>query len=210
MTKRILCFGDSNTFGYNPLNCGRHPKNQRWTGILSELLPDCEIIEQGLNNRTGFFKNPDGLKYCGGEYFSIFLQNYRNLDLCIIALGTNDAQFFYKLDKDIARKGIQNFINSVREVNQNTKILIIPPVRIKENILNGIFKMQFDKNSIEISEKVFPVYEQVSKENNCYYFDFNKIAAPSDNDGLHYTKESHKLIAKNLAEFIKLNIFRGE
>ncbi len=205
--KRILCYGDSNTFGYNPQNCGRYPKSQRWTGILSELLPDCEIIEEGMNNRTGFFKNPDGLEFSGGEYFSTILRNYENIDLYIIAVGTNDAQFFYKLDEDIARKGMQNYIDSVREVNENTKILIIPPVRIKENILNGIFKMQFDKKSIETSENVFPVYEQVAKENNCFYFDFNKIASPSEKDGLHYANESHKLIAQSLAEFIKSNIF---
>ena len=204
--KRILCFGDSNTFGFNSSDCGRYAKNERWTGVLSELLPDCEIIEEGMNNRTGFFKNADGLEFSGEEYFPIILQNYENIDLYIIALGTNDAQFFYNLDENIARSGMQKYIDLVREVNENTKILIIPPVRIKANILDGIFKMQFDKKSIETSEKVFPVYEQVAKENNCLYFDYNKITSPSEKDGLHYTKESHKLIAENLAEFIKTEI----
>lgn len=203
--KRILCFGDSNTFGYNPETCGRYDKNTRWTGLLSKLLPDCEIIEQGMNNRTGFFKNPDGLKFCGGEYLSIYLQNYRNLDVCIISLGTNDAQFFYKLDEDVTQKGVQNLIDSVREVNKKTKIIIVPPVRIKENILNGIFIMQFDLKSVEKTEKTFPIYERVAKENGCLYFDFNEFVTPSEKDGLHYSKDSHKIIAQKLAEFIKNN-----
>lgn len=61
--KKILCYGDSNTFGYVPEDGSRYPKNIRWTGILGEYLgKDFEIIEQGMNNRTGFFKSLDGLK----------------------------------------------------------------------------------------------------------------------------------------------------
>ena len=36
--KRIVCFGDSNTFGHNPLDGSRLPRDQRWTGILSDLF----------------------------------------------------------------------------------------------------------------------------------------------------------------------------
>ena len=38
---------------------------------------------------------------------------------------------------------------------------------------------------------------------NCKYFDFNELVKPSQTDGLHYTKESHQIIAQHLAEFIK-------
>ena len=59
--KKILCYGDSNTFGYNPETGGRYDKNTRWSGILSYLLKEnYEIIEEGMNNRTAFFKNPEG------------------------------------------------------------------------------------------------------------------------------------------------------
>ena len=65
--KKILCFGDSNTFGFNPETGARFDKNSRWSGILASLLfPEYEIIEEGMNNRTGFFKNPEGLKQSGG------------------------------------------------------------------------------------------------------------------------------------------------
>ena len=39
---RILCFGDSNTWGLNPLNASRHPK--RWTRVLAELGNDAGVI----------------------------------------------------------------------------------------------------------------------------------------------------------------------
>ena len=44
--KKILCYGDSNTFGFNPANGSRYSEEQRWSGRLKELLkPDYEIIE---------------------------------------------------------------------------------------------------------------------------------------------------------------------
>jgi lysophospholipase L1 and related esterases len=201
--KKILCYGDSNTFGFIPENCKRYDKDSRWSGILSEILKEnYQVIEEGMNNRTGFFKNPEGLKQSGGEYLSVFLQNHRNLDICIISLGTNDAQFFYSLDENSTKNGLQNLIDSVREVNIKTKIIIVPPVKITENILHSGFSMMFNHESIDKINKVFPIFEQIAKENNCLYFDFNQITSPAQKDGLHYTKESHTIIANKLAEFI--------
>ena len=49
MTKRIMCFGDSLTWGWNPIESGipieRYSKEKRWTGILaSELGPEYEVL----------------------------------------------------------------------------------------------------------------------------------------------------------------------
>ncbi len=200
--KKILCYGDSNTFGYIPENSGRYDKDSRWCGVLANLLQNCEVVEEGMNNRTGFFKNPAGLKQSGGEYLSVFLQNCKDIDICILAVGTNDAQFFYELDEEKTEAGLKNLINSVREANPLTKIIIIPPVKITENILKSGFAMMFDRNSIEKIEKVFPVFEKTAKQNDCLYFDFNKFAVPSVVDGLHYSAQSHKIIGEELAKFI--------
>lgn len=202
--KKILCYGDSNTYGFVPAIGTRYNKNERWSGILSTLLsPDFEILEEGLNNRMGFFKSPESIKHSGGEYLPIYLQNHKDIDICILALGTNDSQFFYNLDEKIAYKGLQKLINSLKEINPNTEIIIIPPLKIQKNILNGIFSMQFDLTSVERIKKVFPIFEQVAKENNCKYFDFNELVSPSTADGLHYSKEAHRIIAQHLAGFIK-------
>lgn len=201
--KKILCYGDSNTYGFIPKTCGRYNKSERWSGILSELLPDCEIIEEGMNNRTGFFKNPEGLKQSGGEYLSVYLQNHKDIDICIISLGTNDSQIFYSLDENSVREGLQNIIKTIQEINLRTEIIIIPPVKISTYILKSGFSMMFDKDSIKKNHSTLPIFKQVANESGCEYFDLNEIVTPSEIDGLHYTKESHKLIAQHLAEFIK-------
>ena len=202
--KKILCYGDSNTYGFIPSSGKRYDKDTRFGGILTSILSsDFEIIEEGMNNRTGFCRNPEGLKQSGGEYLSIYLQNHRDIDICILALGTNDFQFFYNIDENIIREGLQNLINSIRIYNPNARIIIVPPVKITQNILKSYFSMMFNQESIEKIQKMFPIFKNTAQANNCLYFDFNLITEPSDTDGLHYTKESHKLIAEHLAEFIK-------
>lgn len=201
--KKLLCYGDSNVYGFIPKTCGRYEKSERWSGILSELLPYYEIIEEGMNNRTGFFKNPEGLKQSGGEYLPIYLQNHQDLDIIILALGTNDAQIFYNLDERIIKNKLQEFIDIIRKTNLRTEIVIIPPVKIMPYILNSSFSLMFDKDSIKRNHNTLPVFKQIAKENCCEFFDINEIVTPSEADGLHYTKDSHKIIAQNLAELIK-------
>ena len=54
----ILCYGDSNTYGYNPVNGLRYPKDVRWTGVLQKLLGEqYAVIEEGCNGRTTVFED---------------------------------------------------------------------------------------------------------------------------------------------------------
>jgi len=56
MKRTIFCYGDSLTWGYKPEDGSRFPYDQRWTGLLQELLGgDCRVIEQGFNGRTTVF-----------------------------------------------------------------------------------------------------------------------------------------------------------
>ena len=54
----ILCFGDSNTWGYKPDKTGRFDENTRWTALLQKKLdPEYHIIEEGLCGRTTVFQD---------------------------------------------------------------------------------------------------------------------------------------------------------
>lgn len=51
--KKVLCFGDSNVYGFIPKNGQRYDKNTRWTGILEQYSHNkFDIIEAGCNNRS--------------------------------------------------------------------------------------------------------------------------------------------------------------
>jgi len=88
--KHILCFGDSNTWGYSPQDGGRHPSDVRWTGVLQKSLgTDYRIIEEGLNGRTTFI-NEEGDEArplrSGSDVLQIILESHRPLDFVTIML----------------------------------------------------------------------------------------------------------------------------
>ena len=106
MTKSILCYGDSNTWGYVPGSEGeRFPWEVRWPGVLQAELGDkFRVIEEGLSGRTTVLDNPLEQYRNGREYLLPCLQSHQPLDLVVIFLGTNDLCDRYSLPPlDIAR-----------------------------------------------------------------------------------------------------------
>ncbi|MBR6126804.1 hypothetical protein IKQ21_03880, partial [bacterium] len=199
--KKILCYGDSNTFGYKPDDGERYGKNSRWTGILqSKLGENFEIIEEGMCDRTGFVDNPKGFIFSAQKHFPELISNIDKVDIIILALGTNDLQLFYDINDKQIEDGLKILINLAKE--KSDEIILIPPVILDENILKGSFNFQFDEKSIEKSKKVGEIYKKLAKTMDCKIFDFNEFVKPSKIDGLHYDENSHKLIAENLALYI--------
>lgn len=57
--KVILCFGDSNTYGRDPVTKGRLDRKTRWPGVLQNTLGEkYYVIEEGLNGRTTVWDDP--------------------------------------------------------------------------------------------------------------------------------------------------------
>lgn len=199
--KRILCFGDSNTFGYNPHNGTRYDKNIRWTGVLQKLAGNnYEIVEAGGNNRTAFSNNPDGTEYTGYKLIPEYLKEH--YDTIIIAIGINDLQKFYNQTLEKFEKGINNFVSIIIKNAPKSKIIILSPSHIKKNILKSNFKFLFNEESIEKSKEITPVYERIAKAYNCEFLNLNDIVETSDIDGLHYEQNEHKKIAESIIKLI--------
>lgn len=199
--KKILCYGDSNTFGFNPKDGSRFDANTRWVSLLQKNLgPDYEVIDEGMCNRTGFVENPDGFIFSGSKHFQQLMGNLENIDILILWIGTNDLMFQYNIDFETIENGLKNLIELAKPKAE--KIIIIPPVILRENILGSYFANMFDGTSIEKSKSVGRIYKKLAKTNNCVYFDVNEFVKPSDVDGLHYDEVSHKIIADKLAAYL--------
>ncbi len=200
--KKVLCFGDSNTFGFIPENGGRYDKQTRWTGILAELLgTDYKIIETGCNNRTAFTDNPAGVQMTGYKILPTLLSE--DLDLVILNIGINDLQKIYSTSQEDIEHGIKGLIRTVKAGAPRAKILLISPSCLKVNILKSYFAQLFDENSIEKSTWLAPIYEKIAKEEGCEFLDMDKFVPASDLDGLHYTPEAHKKVASVILNSIK-------
>ena len=100
----ILCYGDSNTYGYNPVNGLRYPKDVRWTGVLQKMLgEEYEVIEEGCNGRTTVFEDAKEPWKAGLGYLRPCLNTHKPIDFVIMMLGSNDLKrMFHASAQEIA------------------------------------------------------------------------------------------------------------
>lgn len=193
--KKILCFGDSNTYGYIPNNGARYDKNTRWTGVLSLLSHGkFEIIEDGCNNRTAFAANPAGKIFTGYEILPELLTN--DFDVVVLAIGINDTQFLYNLSSIEIASGVEKLINIVKVKSPQAKIILVAPSILTDDVLNGNFACLFDRTSIEKSRQLPLLYQKIAEKQNIKFLDLNSVAKTSSLDGLHYAPEQHLKIAQ--------------
>ena len=199
--KKILCFGDSNTYGYIPGSGARYSSDSRWPAILKDTFKDkFLLIEEGCNNRTCFANNPDGDIFTGYKILPKLLSD--DIDCVILAIGVNDLQKFYRPSDIEIASGIENLVAIVRRICPVTKIIIASPSNMTLDVLKSNFSLMFDELSVKQSEKMSELYRIIADKCGCYFIDLNKIAKVSELDGLHYSKDSHIKIAYALKEII--------
>ncbi len=211
--KRILCYGDSNTWGYiSGSDHQRYNKKERWPRILQSLLEEnYEIIEEGLNSRTLISNDPRPGKEGknGSEYLIPCLDTHDPIDLVILMLGTNELKFNYnKTPEGIGEILEEYFVKKILNrksqfTGKYPKLLIVTPPLVNE-FADERTSIKY-KDASEKSKKLNEIYEEVAKRNNCYFISNDKLEVGID--GVHLTKESHKILAEILKEKIE-DIFR--
>ena len=113
--KNILCYGDSNTFGFIPVSGKRYSIDERWTGILQKLLGnEYRIIEEGLNGRTTVFEDPSKAGRNGKAYLEVCLESHKPIDLIIISLGTNDLKTKFSASENVIAQNMRRLILTVK------------------------------------------------------------------------------------------------
>ena len=210
--KHILCYGDSNTHGYNPYSKGRYDINERWTGVLQELLgSEYRIIEEGLNSRTTVLDDPIDDYRNGKTFLTPCIKTHYPLDLIIIMLGSNDMKSRYNMTATEISKGVCKLVEIAQSVTSSkspdktpSKILLVSPIHIGEKMLDKDFGEEFGcERSYNISRKLAEKYEKVADSLGVYFMDASQYAEPCELDGLHMTKEEHKKLALAFCNKIK-------
>ena len=203
--KNILCFGDGNTYGFNPETGGRYGKNERWTGILQDLLKEhYNIIEEGRNARTVIFKDFTDIKTCGVDYLPYCLNIYPNIDMIIIMLGINDFQTLFRASVDDVLDGIRTIVDLIRvsEYHKNTKILFLAPPNISEDVKGCKFGCMFDEKSVQKSKHYAEKLKILAEKLNCSFFNLNDIIKTCSEDGIHINSFEHKKVANTVADLV--------
>ena len=132
MGKRILCIGDSNTWGYIPGSGERYEKNVRWTGKLAQTLGEnYEVIEEGMNGRTTAFTDKIEPGTAALDYLYPCLISQFPLDYIIVMLGTNDTKTRYGVNTVEIGYGLDEVLLKIEETcrrkSQTPEKIVIAP-----------------------------------------------------------------------------------
>ena len=212
--KKILCYGDSNTWGFIPgsldLATGymeRYPRHIRWTGQLQERLGhDYLVIEEGLCGRNTNIGNPPDL---GGEssngkmYLPPCLLSHAPLDWVVLMLGSNDFKTSLNRSAEDVAFGLEELIRIIQsstsglDMRNPPQILLIAPSFL--NTQQGMFSDIFNGAS-EKSKALPALCEKLAEKYNCEYLDMSLHMTMSEVDGLHIDENNQILFSKLVYE----------
>lgn len=208
MKKRILCFGDSNTWGAIPQESNRYPENIRWTGVLqNELGKNYQIIEEGHNGRTTVFDDVIEWRLSGLKYFMPCCSSQSPLDLIILMLGTNDLKTRFGVDARSIAYGLQRYLDvlSITPMDGNKpKVLIVSPILIDPTYKNDLlFYDIFGENADIRSQGFAKAYSEFAENAGLAFLDASLYGKASSLDGVHMDANSHNKLGKAIAKKVK-------
>jgi lysophospholipase L1-like esterase len=206
--KTILCYGDSNTYGYIPETGMRYPRNIRYPGVLQSLLgEEYTVIEEGCNGRTTIYDDPiDGWKN-GLDYLQPCLYSHKPVNIVILMLGSNDLKATFCLNAQKIAEGAGVLVDVIKAFTKEKqgfvpKIILVSPPEIGAGIRTSPFYGAFYENAIEESRKFPEQYKKVADDKGCIFFNAAKYIYPSEYDSLHLTPDAHRMLAQKLSELI--------
>ena len=199
--KVILCYGDSNTWGWDPISEKRYARDERWPGVLRQALgPGYLVIEEGLNGRTTVWDDPiEGYKN-GKTYLPPCLETHKPIDLVIIMLGTNDLKMRFSVSAyDIANSaGALVDIVKKSTVGPNDAapqvLLIAPPPIAKLTEYAQMFEGAAAK-----SQRFSEEYRRAAEEHGCELLDASQAVVSSDVDGVHFELGEQRKLGQAVA-----------
>ena len=207
--KRILCFGDSNTFGSRPTG-GRFDESIRWPMRMATLLGDgYTVIEEGFGGRTTVFDDPvEGGYKSGANYLPPCLMSHNPLDLVILMLGTNDLKIRFGMNARTVAEGNMRLIRLIMQYAMNAegaapKILLVSPPVVGDWIMKTHFAEVFGPEAPEKSRKFAAEFSRYARLMRCEYLDASLYAEPSKEDALHLNQENHLRLADAMAAKVR-------
>ncbi len=210
----ILCFGDSNTWGYNGENGERFAYEQRWTSIVQERLGSgYNIIPEGLNGRTTVWDDPFSPFRNGAKALPLCLLSHAPLDLVIIMLGTNDCKNTFRNTPFSIGRGIARLIEIIQGSGSGRdyaapEVLLISPAPAAAVLpAEAAFDLrEFSEldgqNAREVSAGLAEEFCRIADEYGCGFMDAGLYAQLSPADGVHLTAEGHSRLGAGIAEKI--------
>ena len=205
----ILCYGDSNTYGYNSANCGRFPQYIRWPGVLQRRLgSEYCVVEEGLNGRTTAFPKNGEIWKSGLYAFEAVAGSHFPIDVLAIMLGTNDCAAELDLSAEEITAGLEKIIIRAKSFLHEKQgyqpyIIIIAPPAIEESIYDGPFFEEMNARSLEVSAALPEHYRALAEKYGCDFINLNGTLHFSKIDSEHLRGLDHHILARMVQKVIE-------
>lgn len=211
MKKRVVCFGDSNTWGYIPVTAERYDENTRWPARLQTKLgyEDYTVVEEGLTGRTTVFDGPFDPELNGLKTMPAILRSAAPIDMLVFMLGTNDFQSNIPAGNPISTaRAVQYMLEIARGLGvdrpgQKMKILLISPVEITEDRFGFKENDVTDQTSIDNSRALGKHMRIVADQLGVEFIDAAQYIKPGKIDGIHLDEVGHAKLAELVYDKVK-------
>ena len=175
----VICFGDSNTYGYDPRGYfgGRYDADSRWVDILA--------------SETGWTISIMGQN--GREIPSSAPSFPSDTDLLIIMLGTNDL--LQGRSPEQAAERLERFLSGVSLDRSRVLLIAPPPVTLGEWVPSP--------QLIDGSRAFARLCQALAERLGIRFADAGTWGIPLAYDGVHFTEQGHKAFAAGLLEELR-------
>ncbi|MDO8265746.1 MAG: GDSL-type esterase/lipase family protein [Candidatus Saccharibacteria bacterium] len=198
----VLCFGDSNTWGRNPIDRSRYDAQQRWTGVLqSNLGQDFYVIEEGLGGRTTDCENTLGEGRNGLLYFKPCVESHEP-DAIVLMLGTNDLKDIFNKSSDDIVSALEQYCILIKNLEKKTSLILVAPTSVDVHAPGFMHPDKFSDTSVKKASELPEKIQKLAEKYGAIYINARDTAVLGV-DGLHWTQESHIKFAEAMSNTIK-------
>jgi lysophospholipase L1-like esterase len=205
--KTVLCYGDSNTWGYNPSSEDRYPLAERWVAVLARALgSDYLVIPEGLNGRTTVWPDPIEGEYKSGKSYLIpCLESHSPVDLVVLMLGTNDLKHKFGLSAYDIACGAGTLVEMIQgsafgPAGAAPKVLLIAPA---PTYVVGTRFADLFAGADEKSRDLGRHFGLVAQEHGCAFMDAGQLIEYSRVDGIHLDADALPKLGADVAAAVK-------
>lgn len=210
MKKHIVCYGDSNTYGYCALTDSRYGEEERYPRLLQDFLgPEYLIIEEGLPGRTTSFHDPIHEGLSGLDYLYPCLMSHAPVDLLILMLGTNDTKERFGASSACIALGLKRLIGKAVATadcwdGKGPDILIVAPKCIEKEYESTPVAATMGRGCAEKSQGLVPEFKKMAEQTGCRFFDANTVIEKNNTtDYMHLTEDGHRKLSAALSKLIR-------
>ncbi len=213
--KTLLCFGDSNTWGYDPAGTAtaghpvRYAPDVRWTGVLArEMGSDWRVIEEGQNGRTTVHEDPlAAASRNGRKHLPVCLESHKPIDFVVLMLGTNDLKSMFNVPPGDIAAGASLLVKMILQSDAGPdakapRVLLICPPPVGDLSVLPELDAKVARGQ-EKSHALPGLYQAVAKLHGVSFLNSQRHVVPSHLDGLHLGAKDHEVLGLAVAEAVK-------